>query len=106
MSVDYDVACARYASDQGLDPIGTILTLSGIPWNLEQTGGFCMVINVEHDHPDLYLWLTAWEPDGVLIGVYNGATSESIGDGDGWHDGYLEVDLPNLATTVNELRHR
>lgn len=107
--ISYDVACARYATDQGLDPIGTILTLSGIPWELWQTGGFCMVIHIAHTDPNYYLWLTDENGTGdgpVLIGLYDhrddhGEPVPTFGS-----DGYLYETHDQLVDTINEMRHR
>lgn len=42
----YTEACAASATDQGLDPIAAALAKQGVPFSVDQTGGFCMCINV------------------------------------------------------------
>lgn len=42
----YQDACDRAATDQGLDPITAALESAGIPRYVDQTGGFCMTVNI------------------------------------------------------------
>ena len=108
--ISYDVACTRYASDQGLDPIGTILTLSGIRWELWQTGGFCMVIWVAHDNPAYYLWITdadGWiteADDWAMIGLYETDADDSEPVETWGEDGYIYAPLNQLVDTINQVR--
>ena len=42
----YEEACIEATTHQGLDPIVDTLRAAGIPHAVDQTGGFCMVVNV------------------------------------------------------------
>src|SRR3974390_3193759 len=44
--MDYEAACKRAATDQGLDPVLSLLTGAGVPNSLDQTGGFCMAVHI------------------------------------------------------------
>jgi hypothetical protein len=44
--VSYEDACACAATAQGLDPIADVLRAAGIPFTIDQTGGFTMCIRV------------------------------------------------------------
>lgn len=73
---DYIAACRQAATDQGLDPMAARLTADGVPHEVAQTGGFCMVIEVptsgegfisltrENDPDEPPLWLVVHTPDG------------------------------------------
>ena len=74
----YADACDAAATQQGLDPITDVLRGAGIPHTVDQTGGFCMCVNVplvEGGSEYLYLtdacgvW-TAAEPGDVAICRY------------------------------------
>jgi hypothetical protein len=45
--VSYEDACRKAATDQGLDPVIEALTTAGIDHQVEQTGGFTMVVTVK-----------------------------------------------------------
>jgi hypothetical protein len=47
--MNYDEACAAATADQGLQPIIDTLTAAGLPHQVEQTGGFCMVVVIPLD---------------------------------------------------------
>lgn len=80
---DYDAACRRAATNQGLDPIVSRLRAERIPAQIEQTGGFCMTVGIYHeadmdeDGPRPYLWITTtseWgenaDPDAWVVCEY------------------------------------
>lgn len=92
---DYEAACKRATTDQGLDPVLAVLAEAGITAQSEQTGGFTMVVMV-HAPDGAYLGITASEssPGRYTVCLYqtdnDGALlSESVG-----------VDA--LATTCNQ----
>ncbi|GAA2019105.1 hypothetical protein GCM10009839_14340 [Catenulispora yoronensis] len=61
--ITYSEACRRAATAQGLDPICEALREAGIGFGVDQTGGFCMLVNVPTGH-DYYFGITATEdPD-------------------------------------------
>lgn len=43
---DYEAACERAATIQGLDPITAALRATGIPHSVDQTGGMTMLVRV------------------------------------------------------------
>ncbi len=105
---DYDQACKQAATNQGLDPIGALLTEAGIPWNLEQTGGFVMVINVDHVDETFYLWITSSgteEAPLALVGMYDASDGELLGDSEGNDEAYDEVPFSALVELINERRN-
>lgn len=69
---NYAVACATAASNQGLDPLIDGLTIADVPHDVEQTGGFCMVVTrttergtlaaVCDGDPEAADYLTIWYP--------------------------------------------
>ena len=42
----YEEACEQAATAQGLDPATEALRAAGMPFTVDQTGGFCMMIRV------------------------------------------------------------
>jgi hypothetical protein len=66
---DYDKACADAATAQGLRPIIDALAAAGIDHEVEQTGGWVMVVTVP-------------TPDGSTYAITHGSTTTGA-------DGYL-----------------
>lgn len=91
MSTDYAEACKRATTNQGLDPMVERLREEGLGFEVEQTGGFTMVIVVSVNNTDQGTygitcdgedperpWLLAW---------YEGRAWEfSEEETDAWHD--------------------
>ncbi|MBM3661165.1 MAG: hypothetical protein FJW95_16905 [Actinobacteria bacterium] len=71
----YEEACAFATTRQGLDPIVAAIAAAGIPVTVNQTGGFCMCVRVEHPTAAASVWVT------VDQGDYNDAR---YGDDDDW----------------------
>ncbi|MBS2531954.1 hypothetical protein KGQ20_04140 [Catenulispora sp. NF23] len=63
----YGAACRWAATDQGLDPISSALRAAGIDHDVDQTGGFCMVVHVSTPH-GFYFGITASEDRNVVAG--------------------------------------
>ena len=70
--MDYGAACDFHATAQGLDPITEALRAAGIPYAVDQTGGFCMLVRVPlTEGGDPYLYVSASEVDGTcVVGMY------------------------------------
>lgn len=82
MSIDYAAACQTAASRQGLDPLTDALKVAGIRYDVEQTGGFCMVVTVRNEsgvvaaicdgedtpEPSRPVWLTCFYPGDTWTG--------------------------------------
>jgi hypothetical protein len=68
----YDDACQFHATAQGLDPITEALRAAGIPHAVDQTGGFCMCVNVPlREGGSPFLYVTAGSADGLcMVGMY------------------------------------
>lgn len=67
----YADACANATSAQGLDPVIDALTLAGVPVEVWQTGGFCMVAAVRDIEGDGIIAITGevgahWYPTDEL----------------------------------------
>lgn len=101
MAIDYDEACKRAATDQGLDPVVAYLSEQRLPVTIEQTGGFCMVAAVYSESGN-YAWISAseTESDTYLLGIYD-RDGEDVGienlvrDASGSYELQLEA-LPAL----------
>lgn len=78
--MDYQEACQRAATQQGLDPATEALTAAGVPNVTEQTGGMCMVVRVQGEDPGVWIYLTGCECDDCL--PHYAANDD---DGDGQH---------------------
>ena len=84
----YPEACLRHAEFQGLTPVMEGLTkLFGDDVQLEQTGGFCMVVSVKAPtpaFPQAYCWVsndgTEDNPEYV-IGWYTEEDQDACGQG-------------------------
>lgn len=79
MVFDYEGACTRATTRQGLDPMVEALTAAGVTHAVEQTGGFCMVVTVTHPTGTWGVvddggWYAVWYPD------------------DTWHTGEADID--------------
>jgi hypothetical protein len=78
----YEEACRLAASAQGLDPLTAALSAAGVEHEVEQTGGFCMVVTVPAHGFVLAMIHDSEEPDSEagewLLGVYTAK---------GWRDG-------------------
>ena len=81
--MDYGAACAHHATAQGLDPITEALRAAGIPHAVDQTGGFCMLVNVPlTEGGDPYLYVSAGEvADTCDVGMYWDDCAEWHGEG-------------------------
>ena len=68
----YAEGCAHAATAQGLDPITEALRAAGIPYAVDQTGGFCMCVNVPlREGGSVYLYVTAGSAEGLcMVGMY------------------------------------
>jgi hypothetical protein len=77
-AMTYEDRCKWAATNQGLDPIVERLTAEGIDHEVEQTGGFTMVVTVAV--PSGTVAVTA-DTEGYAMGFYPGRT---------WHDGPTE----------------
>ena len=64
--LSYNGQCAAAASAQGLDPITASLRKVGVKHRVEQTGGFTMVVVV--DHGDAGVWAVI--NDGAFYAVW------------------------------------
>lgn len=73
MPMDYGRACREAATRQGLDPLTEALTRAGIAHDVEQTGGFTMVVTI----PGNGRTLAANDDDGFNVAVFAG---------NGWED--------------------
>jgi hypothetical protein len=101
----YNEMCEAAATAQGLDPITAVLREAGIPYAVDQTGGFTMCVNVPLvEGGSQYLYLTAAggilsnaEPDDVAICRY----WEGGVDGCEWGSCYAEV--RSVGVTLDEL---
>jgi hypothetical protein len=99
---DYEAACARATTAQGLDPLIAALSAEGIVHGVAQTGGMCMAVTipvgdrvfaVTHDDEDPTPW---------LLGRYKAAVWAGESDED---DGLAEAeyepqDIPGVIATV------
>lgn len=65
----YGQQCRKAASAQGLDPIMAKLTAEAVPFDLRQTGGFCMLVRVAL-RGDEYIGITADSEDFLLVVRY------------------------------------
>lgn len=94
--MNYDDACRKATTDQGLDPVLAALRAADIDHGLEQTGGFTMVVTVLA--PNGTFAIT--NDGGYLLGYYPGDTWENSYDG-----GREDADYsPNI--TLDEIIER
>lgn len=77
----YEQACARCATEQGLDEITAVLELAAIPYEVDQTGGFTMCVRVQR-------------ADGWYVYVTDGDVT--YGE-PGWHLGAYAADYETAA---------
>lgn len=70
--IDYVGNCIRATERQGLVPIMVTLAMNDIPFRLDQTGGYCMVLVITRESDDLELgiindggpwWLVVSDPE-------------------------------------------
>lgn len=101
----YQEACMRHAEFQGLTPVLEALTrtFGDADVQLEQTGGFCMVVSVkapQPSHPDAQVWIsndgTEDHPEYV-VGFYE------TSDGDACSDGTYEYKYVDSLGAVAEV---
>jgi hypothetical protein len=83
--MNYEEACARAATRQGLDPVIETLTAAGLDADAVNTGGFTMVACVYRPGTDRYVGITAYDgvapdPDTYLVCGYDDA--HEMGDAD------------------------
>lgn len=84
---DYEAACRNATTNQGLDPIVALLAAEGLPCEVEQTGGFCMVAYVRPT------------PEGPHLGITEADEPAIAQDEDGAYyelDRYLIVHYADL----------
>ena len=90
----YAAACIAAATQQGLDPVTERLHLETIHYEVEQTGGFCMVVvvpdrgdevgvwGITEDEPGTYLLCyypeNTWNEGGEAVAVYEGQTLDQV----------------------------
>ena len=68
--LNYSAACQLAAERQGLVPVMEALDGAGIAYDLLQTGGFCMVVEVRRDNAGRErLWATN-EQGNILVASY------------------------------------
>lgn len=75
---DYDAACRKATTDQGLDPVIEALRAAGIPHELEQSGGYTMVVTVKVSE-GMY---AITNDGGFLLGHYPGDSLYGVDEGD------------------------
>ena len=71
---DWYAARVEYATEnQGLLPITDALARAGVPYTVDQTGGFCMCVNVplaEGGTPYLYVTASDYDDGTAVVGMY------------------------------------
>ena len=90
MAMDYEAACRKAATDQGLDPLTAALGAAGVGFAVEQTGGFCMAVTVPAE-------------DGTWAVTDDGCWYLGWYQGDAWSESGFpdhEVELPSEALDV------
>lgn len=91
----YEAACERHATAQGLDPLSVLETL-GYDYGVVQTGGFCMVGQVDHpSKTPAYIWIT-FEGDGFLVCSYDVEDDAFDGCGETLADAASLADIPAI----------
>lgn len=93
-----DEKCAEAVADQGLAPVLEALKKAGVPAFAQQTGGWCMVVQVNAENPATYVWITQSEEcgceevegcDHYILGIYhdgNGNECDKCGEECYGHD--------------------
>lgn len=89
---NYDEACKAAATNQGLDPALSALRAAGIRHELEQTGGFTMVVTVPVQ--DGTIGITADEDDEFLAVFYPGTAWQDGPEGD--EDSWYGMSMPQV----------
>jgi hypothetical protein len=100
---EYDAACERAATNQGLDPVMEALRAADIKYNLEQTGGFCMVVTVD-------VWDTVWRAEGERVGTIaitaDGGYLIGYYPGNMWREGpHEDAELTTVPTPQAVAQH-
>lgn len=100
--MDYDLACNSAATNQGLDPVIAALSAAGIPHDLEQTGGFVMVITVQAPTGTYAITASETEADQYVLGFYPGTTWTT-----GPHEDidYADEPLEPVVARIKEALH-
>jgi ribosomal protein L21E len=88
---DYEAACKRATTNQGLDPVVAVLKGDGIKVVVDQTGGFTMVASVYHGKT--WFGITQGDDDGYLVCFYE----DEEADGKIVADGVHLKSLPDLV---------
>jgi hypothetical protein len=102
VELTYDEKCAMATADQGLDPVIATLNSAGIDHELQQTGGFCMVVTASV--PDGMLGITQSDDSSVMYMVcfYPGDTWEEGSEESAVH--YRRIE--DLTTLVHRYKER
>lgn len=90
----YDEACAAAATNQGLDPITEALTAAGITHEVEQTGGFTMVVTVNVPTGVVALTHDGEGDADYLLGYYPGTM---------WQDGEYDGEYDDVVLNFGHL---
>jgi hypothetical protein len=87
---DYEAACKRAATEQGLDPVTEALQAAGLPVIIEQTGGMCMVAAVYDHDPERWVWITESydDPPPAYLVVAYGDVGDYTADPYAGDDGF------------------
>lgn len=96
----YAARCAKAATDQGLDPLTAALVAAGIAYDVEQTGGFCMVVTVRGilDGDEGTFTLTATDEGARFPALPAGTWHAAFHPGNTWEEGDASGDYPDETT--------
>lgn len=86
----YAARCAEAATRQGLDPVVGALSAVGIECDVEQTGGFTMVVTVRH-------------PGGVVAVIDDGGYLVGAYPGTAWDDGDSDLASHTFGLTLDQM---
>jgi hypothetical protein len=94
----YAAACTAAVTQQGLDPVIERLYLETIHYEVEQTGGFCMVVIVPT--PDGVYGITAdtLDPKYLLCWYENDDWQEGRGEAAFWEEQTLDQVVEHLRS--------
>lgn len=90
-AMTYAERCEAAATHQGLDPVRDALDTANISYDVEQTGGFTMVVVVICTRGAVAI---VNDVDAYLVGTY---------PGDSWHEGPAEVGEMVEALSTEEM---
>jgi hypothetical protein len=91
--IDYDTACEKATTAQGLDPACEALRAAGIGYDVQQTGGFCMVLTVARK---AQLMLAITQSDSIDCGYM--VTLYTV---DEWENGAEQNQILAWSATVD-----